>query len=166
MGSEASKKIHTRTDPDGCIYNGEVDTDELPNGNGWLMCPNGVEYNGEWKSGKFHGTGRYYWDRGQYDGGFRDGKQHGDGFLFFHKEEERCYYQAQFVDGLRNGAGKETCVSNENYSGDADHRKAHETRVGKKYFFFNGFYKDGKYEGQSTLRYAGGRKVKGMFKDN
>lgn len=62
------------------------------------------QYTGEWRKGKFHGTGTaLYMDKSEYSGGFQDGKRHGSGTLTLAATGDR--YEGQWWKGYRHGEG-------------------------------------------------------------
>ena len=53
-------------------YKGEVEN-EVPNGIGFLISPNGSKYEGEWKNGEKNGQGTHtYPDGSKYEGEYKD----------------------------------------------------------------------------------------------
>ena len=48
-------------------------------GKGTHTWPFGYEYVGEWKDGKYHGTGTQSWSGITYRGEWKNGKKHGEG---------------------------------------------------------------------------------------
>ena len=64
-------------------YQGNV-KDEIPNGIGILIFPNGDKYVGGWKDGKRNGQGIETYLSGQkYEGQWRDGEIDGEGKFFY-----------------------------------------------------------------------------------
>lgn len=62
-----------------------------------------TQYRGEWRRGKFHGTGTaVYLDASEYSGTFEDGKRHGNGTLTFANGDR---YEGQWWKGYRHGEG-------------------------------------------------------------
>ncbi len=54
---------------DGRIYEGNLDVNMNPDGQGRMRFPNGNEYNGKWSKGLINGFGTYTWADGRkYEG--------------------------------------------------------------------------------------------------
>jgi hypothetical protein len=72
-------------------------------------------YEGQCSAGKPSGRGRYDnpVDKSHYEGEFRDGRYHGEGKLV----EKEMTYTGQFMNGLKEGTGKETSVEGVDYEG-------------------------------------------------
>ena len=73
--------------------------EEYAEGLGKYTYPHGEKYEGEWKTGKYHGQGTYtYPNGGKYVGGWKDNKQHGQGTLTIGK--------GNFKETSMKGTGK------------------------------------------------------------
>ena len=71
-----------RMKPNGMEYQGDVNADGQPHGEGVMAWPNGRRYEGEVRDGKPHGEGVMTWADGRrYEGEVRDGKPHGRGVM-------------------------------------------------------------------------------------
>ena len=65
----------------------------------------------------------------------------GKGKRFLKLEGEICYSTAEFVLGQRKGRGRDTCIEEDDFTGEEDLIKVHESRQGKgPYKFFDGWY--------------------------
>jgi len=110
-------------------------------GKGKLLNPNGDSYEGEFYLDARHGQGVYKWDNGDvYSGQFQQDKRHGQGQFHFHNGN---IYKGEFCDGMFQGYGR--------------------------YDFLGGYYegewKEGRYDGSGELQYAnGGGKYTGEFR--
>ena len=127
----------------GAVFRGEWKNDEVLNGSGTIEYDNGSVYIGEIKDGNYHGKGKLIYikddNREYYDGDWVNGKSEGHGEFRFKNGE---VYIGRFKDSDRNGYGVCTYpVGSGNY---------------KKY---EGNWKDGKFHGKGVLEYylKGGR---------
>jgi hypothetical protein len=67
-------------------------------------------YEGDWREGKRHGTGKYYFrDGAMYEGGIRDNKIHGDGTLY---HASGGMYQGEYREDKKHGTGTLTFGQN------------------------------------------------------
>ncbi len=88
--------------PNGSNFNGDFKNGKK-NGYGVLKFKNGDEYAGEWKDNKKDGKGRYTWkNRGSYYGEWKNNKIHGEGVETFSNGE---YYIGEFSENKRHGRG-------------------------------------------------------------
>lgn len=109
-------------------YRGEVDGDDVPDGEGVFHFANGSTIEGQFRRGlahgfcvysyadsgdvfegeyvdyREHGRGRYVWasDGSYYDGNWRDGERHGVGF---HCMAGGASFLGEYVDGKKHGLG-------------------------------------------------------------
>ena len=142
----------------------------------WSKCfgnwtpSNGDMYVGEFKDGKSHGQGTYYylaenqWKGDKYVGEFKDGKRNGQGT---YTQASGFKFVGEYKDDKLNGQGTVTWASGEKYVGDFkdDKRNGQGTTFyagGEKYV---GEFKDDKSNGQGTFTWANGEKYVGEFKD-
>jgi hypothetical protein len=66
----------------GAIYDGEIEKDQIKDGIGLFLWPNGDQYKGEFKFNSRNGFGTQIWNDGsQYDGVFLNDKRFGAGKL-------------------------------------------------------------------------------------
>ena len=89
---------------DGKTYEGEVDQEKLPHGNGTSYYLNGnVEYRGNYQSGKKSGKGVLYYELVQnlkaYDGEFDDDQMNGDGIMYYENHYNQPMYKGTFERG-------------------------------------------------------------------
>jgi len=83
---------------------------------GTFIQPNGQQYAGEFRNGRYDGQGTYAFSNGGiYVGQFRDGQQNGYGTLTLPNGGE---YVGEFSGGLRNGRGTMTFPTGERYIGE------------------------------------------------
>ena len=72
---------------------------------GTFNFANGNIYKGDFVNGVFEGIGRYDFEGGYYEGEWKSGRYHGHGFLLF---SDGSSYRGAFVDGVAHGKGEET----------------------------------------------------------
>lgn len=126
----------------GRVYDGEWMSGQW-HGKGNLLNPNGDSYDGEFFFDARHGQGVYRWDNGDvYVGSFSSDKRHGMGKFSFHNGN---VYNGEFCDGMFEGFGR--------------------------YEFADGYYegdwKEGRYDGTGELMYAAtGGKYTGEFRNS
>ena len=66
----------------GCIYEGDFH-DNMIDGKGKYIYPDGKEYNGDFQKGLKHGYGRLSWNIDKYFEGFWiNNRQHGEGMFY------------------------------------------------------------------------------------
>jgi len=64
-------------------YEGEVNDDGDPHGQGTMTFGNGDRYEGQYKDGKRHGQGVFEHASGiRYEGSWKDGGHHGEGTIY------------------------------------------------------------------------------------
>eukprot|EP01034_Spumella_vulgaris_P030517 gene30517-37749_t len=101
----------------GNVYIGEVSPDSLKrNGSGELTdVDDGLIYNGEWKDGKKHGKGEFYFDNGDHiEGLWMNDLAHGDCVA---KYLNGNIYIGAFQNGVRSGQGVMTYSDGSVYEG-------------------------------------------------
>ena len=89
---------------DGAIYEGDMDCNGLNTGQGIMRFPDGRVYNGQWRSGFWHGTGTYFdpaYDY-RYEGQFFEGRETGRGKRVVPGRIE----EGNFLNGNLNGVGQ------------------------------------------------------------
>jgi len=127
-------------------YTGNVSIDSKPNGHGTMEFPNGAEYFGNWKDGKFHGDGNMMYSNGyKYIGNWKDGKFHGNGLLEYpdgKKVDSEWYenkkhgegvvqwpdgrsYKGYFKNNKQNGRGEYRIPGRSKYIGEWVNNKKH-----------------------------------------
>lgn len=125
-------------------------------------------YIGNWKSDKKHGQGMLCYLNGNvYIGNFEEDAATGKGMLYINLSRSKI--EAEFVDGVANGEGKEVYTDGSFYSGNFSDG----IKKGKGDFHFedgsvySGNFEDGRANGQGTYVYPNGHSTyKGEFKDN
>jgi len=76
----------------------------------------GGTYEGQYKSGKRSGTGKYSWDDGRsYEGSFMDGLAEGEGVEIF---PDGSRYEGSYVGNCKEGHGKYTYLDGDCYEGN------------------------------------------------
>lgn len=102
----------------------------------------GNKYVGEWKDGKFHGSGSY---------------------IFYNQDGDT--YVGEFRDGKQNGKGIYTWVSGGKYSGDFKDNKMHGygTFIRNNIGTYVGEFKEGVFHGQGTYTLVNGEIVNGPW---
>jgi antitoxin component YwqK of YwqJK toxin-antitoxin module len=99
----------------GNLYEGEIDENGLPNGNGRLIFDELV-YIGSFKKGKFDGKGTIYDEYGRvFEGTFQNGLKNGEGTLY--GESGFAVYDGNWKDDKREGYGSEYIGSSIVYEG-------------------------------------------------
>ena len=95
-------------------YNGDY-INGAKTGRGRFEC-DGSTYDGEFKDGKFHGEGKYYFaDSGRiYKGIFVNNQISGEGIMI-HPDKE--FYKGQFTDGKKEGRGVFQFANGDKYVG-------------------------------------------------
>jgi|TARA_B110001454_G_scaffold82620_1_gene79386 hypothetical protein len=85
------------TTEDGNTYEGDINADENPHGQGTYIWTDGRKYVGEWKDGKFNGQGTFtYTDGSTYVGEHTDWERTGQG-TFTSSDGEK--YVGEWKDG-------------------------------------------------------------------
>ena len=102
-GRGAQKRVVKVRMADGASYEGQVDRNRAPNGEGVQTYPNGIRFEGTFVAGKQERhavvTNR---DGDRYDGKYVDDKMEGHGVYVFANGGR---YDGQYVDGKREGHG-------------------------------------------------------------
>ncbi|MFM9969416.1 MAG: C13 family peptidase [Burkholderiales bacterium] len=125
--------------------------------------PDGGNYFGTLKNGRFNGSGRIEWKNGaRYQGQFADGLKSGQGTMRFANGDS---YEGEFRDGLMQGLGRLQMRDGSEYVGDFERDRFHgrgrlEWANGDVY---QGDFTDGEYHGRGTVTYKDGRKYRGEF---
>lgn len=96
------------------FYKGEFISNRkniFPNGRGKLCIVDDsterIIYEGNWLKGKYHGTGKSYFDDGKvkYDGKWENHLQNDKKGTFYHQSNEKKYYHGEVVNGKIDGKG-------------------------------------------------------------
>lgn len=77
----------------------------MPHGTGKMLYDSGDRYDGAWRHGRWHGSGRAYYAKGghEYIGEFVGSSRHGQGF---YKWPDGRVYEGDFQDNKRHGRGR------------------------------------------------------------
>jgi len=117
----------------------------------------GKLYEGEWKNGKKHGQGTFWYKNGNmYVGDFDNGLRHGSGKYIYKNGD---VYEGEFTKDKYNGYGVYSWKNGNRYEGEYKNGKKH----GKGIFYYNngdkydGNWKAGKREGTGKL--SNGNKI-------
>jgi len=150
----------TITHPDGEKYVGEF-KEGLRNGQGTYTYPSGEKYVGEWKNGlPFNGRGTFnYPDGFSYEGDFK-GKNIND-IIHFLISSSGTRYDGVITRGTRKGGFGIFTVNSHSYFQLSPTDSL--DRFGIRY---EGEFKDNTFDGQGTLTYPNGGKYVGEWKDN
>ncbi len=82
---------------------------------------------GEWKRGKYHGSGVMTWPDGRkYEGEWRNGKKEGQGTYTWHDEMGRqCKYEGEWKEDVKQGRGTLHFGNGTKHTGEWKANKAH-----------------------------------------
>jgi len=145
-------------------------------------------YYGETVKGEMEGYGIYNYDRERYEGEFKNGKRHGKGVFYYKNGDKyegefknRCInekgiayyndgdkYEGEFKKGEREGNGVYFYNNGDRYEGEF---KNDDTN-GKGIFYFengdkyDGQVKDDAFEGKGIYYYKNGDRYEGEFKND
>eukprot|EP01119_Soliformovum_irregulare_P011585 TRINITY_DN2919_c0_g1_i5.p1 TRINITY_DN2919_c0_g1~~TRINITY_DN2919_c0_g1_i5.p1 ORF type:complete len:795 (+),score=256.77 TRINITY_DN2919_c0_g1_i5:1687-4071(+) len=122
----------------------------------------GESYEGQWKSAKMHGKGRYTFPSGKiYDGDFEEGCLEGKGVLKF---SESKIYRGHFKTGVPHGVGVLT-MPNCEYGGYwKNGQKAKGILSWNNGDSYKGRFKKDLFEGKGTYTFANGDSYKGLWR--
>jgi hypothetical protein len=127
---------------DASYYQGEF-RENLRQGNGTYVLPDGSTYSGQWRDGRMSGRGIFTWSDGSvYDGDWKDGKRHGLGLL---KASDGFSYDGSWVRNAMEGRGLATYPSGQQY---------------------HGLFSNGRREGRGTILFTNGAVYEGRFRDD
>ncbi len=115
-----------------------------------------------------NGDGRYKWKDGEYEGQFVDSLFQGKGMMLLTKKDEVCITSGTFIKGHINGKGFETSIANYREMDRETNIAHHLSRkipkdVKNFYTYYDGEYKNGKYEGKGIIRFSNSREVRGNY---
>jgi hypothetical protein len=136
------------------------------NGVGYFKARNGSTYEGNFKSGTFHGKGSiYYSNNDKYTGSFAMGKKHGSGKYYFAGGHE---YIGEFNNDKRQGRGKMIYLNKDEYRGEwlADEPQGQGIYLfgdGSKY---EGGFANGNFDGSGKFTEASGESYLGTWNNN
>ena len=88
---------------DGAVYEGDMDCQGYPTGQGVMRMPDGSFYSGSWRQGYYHGYGRSEAAGEVYQGEFFQGDLTGQGTYWY---QDGSIAEGKFKSGLLNGRGK------------------------------------------------------------
>ena len=143
---------------DGKYYLGEI-KDNIPNGKGIKYYSNGnIQYEGDFKDGKFEGNGKFYYDDGDYFiGEYKYGLRNGKGKKYL-KNGNLCF-EGEYINGKAEGYGKDIWEDGEYYIGQYKNGIMNGKGI---YYYSNGKikyegeYVNGKYEGNGKYIWEDG----------
>ena len=125
-----------------------------------------VTWSGGCVDGKASGEGRLFWHSSTgedvYEGEFRDGKIHGRG-NFFYANGNR--YEGEWHDGKKHGRGTYTWTEGDRYEGPVVRAVCFGIAVQVRMFFDEGEFRDGKIHGRGNFFYANGNRYEGEWHD-
>ncbi|KAL9186443.1 hypothetical protein ACHAXT_005681 [Thalassiosira profunda] len=133
------------------------------------MHANGSIYEGEWKGGKWHGSGEVtYADGAVYKGAWTAGVKHGKGTYIFPNGD---VFDGEWKEGQRSGKGTLCFANGDTYTGQWKENKYH--GKGKCTFVngrwngdaYEGHWKNGVYHGKGTFTNASGNVLHGTWVD-
>jgi tetratricopeptide (TPR) repeat protein len=173
----------------GGTYEGELNAQKIPHGQGILKYSNGDSYKGQWQNGRPHGKGvakgtvdatkantykkyaqaAYHQNaevaQGEftYDGEWKEGKMHGTGMYTFPNGD---FYDGEWVNSVAQGTGMYIWQSTGNrYQGFWRNMMKHGTgtycfKDGTK---FDGVWCNDKRHGKGTETFANGNRFEGYW---
>ena len=150
--------------PGGGRFEGAVNADGQPHGQGVMTVPDGYRYDGEFRYGKRHGQGVYTWPDGtRHEGEWRDDQPHGQGVSTW---PDGRRYEGRFREGQPHGQGVSTTPAGTRYEGEVNadgepHGQGVMTGMGGR---MEGEWRDGKLNGQGVMTGMGGR-MEGEWRD-
>ena len=122
---------------DGSTYEGNFKKGKF-NGTGRLTASDGSTYEGEWEDNKKNGYGiMKSLDGHCYTGQFKDGKIHGHGKYVWPNGDE---YEGDYVEDLRHGFGKYSSPLGYSYEGEWEDDMKHGKGIYKSPYRNNGNY--------------------------
>ncbi|MBR2745250.1 MAG: AAA family ATPase [Erysipelotrichaceae bacterium] len=155
-----------KTYRDGTYYRGEVNSQDNPDGNGYIRFPGGDWYEGEFVNNTLTGIGTYHYANGTvYTGYMRNASRHGKGKITW---TDGGMYEGDFVNGAITGYGTYHYYDGGVYTGEL----INGTRHGRGSLrwadgeVYDGDFVNGLCEGQGTYTYTNGVIYKGSFKEN
>jgi hypothetical protein len=140
-----------------CLYEGHLDKDGKPSGQGRLTYSNGRFYEGEFENGMIQGQGKMTYPNGEtYEGGFKNGKRHGLGDIIFNDD---CVYKVESKFDEKYSKVKGIIYPDGRiYEGECKDTEEH--GQGKMTYqngnVYKGSFRNGKAHGQGTIIYPNG----------
>lgn len=146
----------------GSSYKGQWQ-DDLKQGFGTEVTPDGTKYEGEWANNRKHGRGTFFIKKGkkfirQYVGDWADGNMHGFGVFYYPNGE---IYRGDWSYNMRAGNGRLELTNGDYFVGEWKNGKQHGFGT---YFVSNGnmyegLWMDGLKEGSGRYFYASTSKI-------
>ena len=155
-----------KTYRDGTYYRGEVNSQDNPDGNGYIRFPGGDWYEGEFVNNTLTGIGTYHYANGTvYTGYMRNASRHGKGKITW---TDGGMYEGDFVNGAITGYGTYHYYDGGEYTGELINGERH--GKGKMKWpdgtVYEGDFVDNVCHGQGTFFYTEGIVFKGEFRNN
>jgi hypothetical protein len=146
----------------GSTYKGEW-KDDVKDGFGTMISPDGTIYEGDWRNNAKHGRGTLWRKRGkqsakEYVGEWQEDMMHGDGIFYY---ENGDVYNGEFIRGEKCGRGKIQFADGSKYDGEF----SNDTRCGYGIYFsatgdvHEGYWLNDLKEGPGKYTYLTTRKV-------
>lgn len=147
--------------PYGWSYEGEFTEGDIT-GHGTLIYSDDQHYTGQLRYARPEGKGVMHSHGDQYDGEFKDGKYHGSGMLTTRDGET---YTGEFRDGVFHGQGEYVTSDGRVYrgefvSGEFTGQGSYRDEEGQEY---EGTFENWTYHGQGSLKDASGDRYSGTF---
>lgn len=155
--SQFTFKKRCKIDGVRCLYEGHLDKDGNPSGQGRLTYSNGRLYEGEFENGMIQGQGKMIYPNGEsYEGSFKNGKRHGLGDLIFNDD---CVYKVESKFDEKYSKVKGIIYPDGRiYEGECKYTEEH--GQGKMTYpndnVYEGSFKDGRAHGQGKIIYSNG----------
>ena len=133
---------------DQLTYDGEVNSENIPHGQGQITHNDGSSYKGNWINGRKNGRGIFVYKNGNtYDGEWIDDRMNGEGVMIWSEQSgnPRLLYRGHYANHRPHGEG---------YM---------EWRNGNKY---TGEFNKGSYHGQGKIEYFHGSQYEGEWKND
>lgn len=140
----------------GDVYEGEIDADEKPHGEGkYIHCfkPDHNQqssYTGQWKNGKRHGKGIYLYTNGDvYDGLWKNNERHGPDGQYTYRNPKAKIFKGHWVEDKKCGYGVMLFTNGDKYKGMWQDNKREDDRA--TYTWADGSKHVGKYKEYNPL---------------
>jgi len=151
---------------DGAVYTGELDENDVPNGHGEKVWPDGEKYVGQWKDNNFNGQGVYHYADGSvYKGNWKDSIRNGYGKYTC---EDGSIYEGEWKDDMSHGKGKMTYDDGAVYEGDwkEDERHGYGVLHSADGGVYEGNWKADMWHGYGVFRGSDGSIYEGEWKED
>ena len=147
------------------IYEGNVNSNNMPHGKGKLLFKIGILYKGDFNDGKIEGIGLRTFNSESYQGEFKDNNMEGTGIYTY---QNGGIYQGEFKDDKKEGTGIYTYQNGDVYQGEFKDNKMEGIGLYtyKKGDIYQGEFKDNNMEGNGLYTYKDGELYQGEFKNN